>query len=221
MSFQILSASSPLPKLLDEHHRLTLLRTAELDAIPRDTLRVWCHQYARYGLPTVELINWLKPLIAGRKTIEIGAGNGDLACRLDIIATDSWIMTDPAVAQFYRVNRQPVIAYPSWVEKLDALSAIEKYKPEIVIASWVTHWIDPKLPAPPGGGSIFGVKEDQIVALGIPYIFIGNLGVHWHKPIRKLNHQELSPPFLRSRAFDPSLDRVMIWNGDQLGKINQ
>jgi hypothetical protein len=38
MQFEILE-ETPLPDLLDEHRRLKLLPTAELDAIPRDALR--------------------------------------------------------------------------------------------------------------------------------------------------------------------------------------
>jgi hypothetical protein len=40
---------------------------------------------------------------------------------------------------------------------LDAIAAIEKYQPDTVVASWVTHWIDPNLPVPPHGGNIYGV----------------------------------------------------------------
>ena len=214
MQFTILE-DTPLPDLLDEHQHIKLLPAAELDAIPRDALRLWCHVNARYGLPTQELIAYLKKRIAGRNAIEIGSGYGDLAYHLGIPATDSWIMTDPKVAAFYRTMGQPVIDYPPFVEKIEALAAIEKYKPEIVIASWVTRWIDPDLPMPAGGGSIYGVKEDLLLATGVTYIFIGNLGVHQHKQIRNLEHQELILPFVRSRAQDPSLDRIMIWNEKQ------
>lgn len=214
MQFEILE-ETPLPDLLDEQGHLKLLSSAEFDAIPRDALRLWCHFNGRYGLPTQELVAYLKKRIAGRKAIEIGSGYGDLAYHLGIPATDSWIMTDPGVAAFYKAMQQPVINYPPFVEKIEALDAIRKYKPEIVIASWVTRWVDPNLPVPQGGGSIHGVKEDLLLATGVTYIFIGNLGVHGHKPIRNLEHQELIFPFVRSRAIDPSLDRVMIWNEKQ------
>jgi hypothetical protein len=59
---------------------------------------------------------------------------------------------------------------------------------------------------------MFGVQEDQLLATGVTYVFIGNLAVHQHKPILKRPHRELALPFLRSRARDPSLNRVLIWN---------
>lgn len=216
MHFAFLDQSLTLPDLLDETGHLKLLRAAEYDAFPPQVLQLWCNRHARYGVPTVELIEWLRPLIAERRTIEIGAGNGDLAHHLGIPATDSWIMTNPTIAAHYRRFGQPVIDYPPTVERLDAAAAIEKYQPEIVLASWVTQWIDPHLAPPEGGGSIFGVKEDRLLATGATYIFIGNLAVHGHKVIRKLPHIELALPFLRSRTFEPALDRVMIWNGDGL-----
>jgi hypothetical protein len=211
MKFSILPSGLPDPDLLDADGHMKLLSVAELDAINPDVLRFWCHQRGRYALPTQELIAWLKPYIAGRNVIEIGAGNGDLAHYLGIRATDSWIMTQPDVARYYRVMRQPVIDYPARVEKIEASAAIEKYKPEIVIASWVTCWVDNNLPIPPGGGSMYGVKESEIIASGVTYLFIGNLSPHQHKPIRDLEHSELHLPFLRSRG-DRDLDRLMIWN---------
>jgi hypothetical protein len=214
MDMQYISTPSVIPNLLDEQNHLKLLPTAELDAIPHDTLRYWCHVNARYGLPTVELIAWLKSYIGDRTAIEIGSGNGDLAHHLGIRATDSWIMTDPLVARYYQLRRQPVIAYPASVEKIEALAAIEKYKPQVVVASWVTQWVDPDQALPPGSGSVFGVKEDLLVASGVTYIFLGNLGPHHAKRIRQLDHQELTLPFLRSRGIDPSLERVMIWNSN-------
>jgi hypothetical protein len=108
--------------------------------------------------------------------------------------------------------RQPVIRYPDWIEKVEALEAVQKYKPQIVVASWVTHWIDPHAPMPPGGGSMFGVQEDQLLATGVIYVFIGNLLVHHYKPIMKRPHRMIELPFLRSRANVPDNDRILIWN---------
>jgi hypothetical protein len=203
---------APQPDLMGPDNIIKLLPAADYDAFDSDGLRLWCHFQARYGLPTVELVAWLTHYIGDRKAIEIGAGTGDLAHHLKITATDNKVQDDPEAAIFYLLSRQPTIRYPAWVEKLDALAAIEKHRPQVVVASWVTHWVDPALPIPPGGGCMFGVHEDQLLATGVTYVFIGNAVVHQYKPILKVPHIELELPFVRSRANDSSANRVFIWN---------
>jgi len=215
MEIQFLSSGLELPDLLDADRRLKLLSAEEYDRIPAPNLRLWCHTYARYGLPTVELVQWLRGIIAGRKAIEIGSGSGDLAHYLGIPATDNRMQEWPVIKFHYLITGQPVIQYPDSVRNLDAVEAVEHYRPQVVVASWVTEWIDPNLPPPPGGGNAWGVKEDKILASGCTYILIGNQKVHGGKKIMALEHREYALPFLRSRATFPQLDRVWIWNGTQ------
>lgn len=196
--------------LLDERNIMRLIPYQSYDNFDRQSLRVWCHHNARYGLPNIELVEWLKRKIEGKKTLEIGSGHGDLAFWLEIKATDNWNQEQPDVKEYYRLLGQPTIKYPDFVEKIDALNAIKKHKPEIVIASWVTHLFDPANEK--AGGNMYGVQELDIVKSGITYIFIGNLGIHRDKPILRLKHTELKFPFVKSRAADPSLDRILIWN---------
>jgi hypothetical protein len=75
-----------------------------------------------------ELIAELVKMIAGRRCLEIGAGDGTLARFLkgqgiQLIATDphDW---------------ETAIDYPDWVVKLGAKEAISASKPEVVICSW-------------------------------------------------------------------------------------
>jgi len=202
--------------LLDERGQLKLLPTAAYDAFSRESLIAWCYHNARYGVPTIELVQWLKDRIGGRSAIEIGSGAGDLAYHLGIPATDSKLQKKPAVRAFYDLAGQPVIRYPKFVQNLDALEAIEEYRPEVVVASWVTHWVDPNLPLPSGAiGCMYGVREDLLLATGVTYILIGNLHVHKQKPIFALPHEEHNLPFLRSRATFPDLNRVWIWEGSR------
>ncbi len=205
-----------LPDLLEENGFLKLLSTAEYDTIPQSNLQVWCHKNARYGLPTIELINWLRQEIGERLAIEIGSGAGDLAFHLGIRATDNRCQELPEVKALYEITKQPVIRYPHYVEKLDALDAISKYHPQVVVASWVTQWIDPNLPVPATGGSVYGVHEDQLLDTGVTYIFVGNDAVHGQKAIMERPHVTLSLPFIRSRAKEPNLDRIYIWPGTRL-----
>jgi hypothetical protein len=210
-----LPADTPLPDLLDAAGRMTMVPAAELDVVPENSLRLWCHVHARYGLATTETVDWLRRFIDGRRAIEIGAGAGDLCHRLCILGTDNKCQEWLHVQAFYAAMHQPTIKYPADVKEMDALKAIETYRPEVVIASWVTHWIDPELPPPPGGGSMYGVKEDKIVASGVVYVMMGNLDTHAHKPILKLPHREVTLPFLRSRG-QADRNRIFIWNAELL-----
>ncbi len=74
------------------------------------------------------LVEALAGMIAGRSCLEIGAGDGTLARFLkeqgvQLGATDNheW---------------EKSVAYPDWMEKMDAREALKKYAPEVVICSW-------------------------------------------------------------------------------------
>jgi hypothetical protein len=198
--------------LLDKQGQMKLLPAAEWDTYYRPAVRLWCKNNARYGLPTQELVAWLKDKIGGRSAIEIGSGHADLAYHLGIPATDNKHQADSESQIFYALSGQPTIQYPEWVEKIDAVSAVNKYKPDVVIAQWVTNWLDPaKVDVKFGGGCMYGVKVEEILASGTTYILIGNENVHSVQPIMKLEHKTYPLPFIRSRAQFPELDRVWVW----------
>lgn len=201
-----------LPSLLMENGALKLYAATYYDSVPPHLLRLWCHVYARYGLPTIGLVTWLREFIGTRRAIEIGSGSGDLAYHLQIPATDNRMQEWPEIAKIYAAMGQPLICYPNFVERLDAMEALEKYRPEIVIASWVTEWVDPNLPAPPGGGNIYGVHEDKIIDSGVTYVLVGNEDIHGKKSIMSRPHEEYRLPFLRSRAKRGALNRVWVWS---------
>lgn len=164
----------------------------------------------RYGLPTTELVDWLREVIGGRSAIEIGSGCGDLAWHLNIMPTDSKIMEQQDVLLYYKAFGQFVTPYPEWVTRLEALDAIATYKPEVVVASWVTQLVTEADPL--GSGSMYGVDEQALLRTGVTYVFIGNEKIHKKKRIMAESHETYGLPFLRSKAERPELNRVWIWN---------
>jgi hypothetical protein len=141
---RIVSPDAPQPRdMLDRDGVLRLRPAADYDRMDPDGLRLWCHHNARYGLPTTETVAWLREFIGGRSAVEIGAGHGDLARHLGVPATDNKCQEFPDVRLLYRAQGQPTIAYPAWVEKIDALDAVLEQRPQVVVGSWVTQWIDP------------------------------------------------------------------------------
>ncbi len=176
-----------------------------------DHLQVWCHFKARYNIPTTEQIEFLKEKIGGRAAIEIGAGMGDLGRLLGIHMTDSYSQTTPEMQLYYKMLNQPAISPPPTVEKLDAIEAIKKYEPAVVVASWVTQRFQDGDSEAGIGSSIFGVDEFWILGHCDAYIFIGNEEVHAQKRILERAHRTFRFPWLVSRARDQSKNVCWIW----------
>lgn len=203
---------TPLKELLfDELGRLKILPFSELSKIPHIFIQAFCHKYAIYQIPTLELIEFLKEEIDSRSAIEICAGNGSIGRALDIPRTDSRIQQDPMMAFYYSTINQNITAPPEDVEKFEALAAVDYYKPQVVLGSFITQKYLTRLDT---HASVSGVREDIICDRKTTetYIKIGNLNVHGSMRLNKREHEELYFPFLISRCNDQTLNRIFIWN---------
>lgn len=163
-----------------------------------------------YGFPTVELVEWLGNLINGRRAIEICAGHGVLAEALGIPGTDSHQQLIPKYRVVYELAGQAIVKYGPNVEKINARDAVRKYKPEVIVGSWVTHKYDHKRPF--AGGNEVGVDQKPLLRRVQTYVHIGNDKVHEHDPMWALPHTKLHPDFVYSRSMNGSPDFVSIWD---------
>lgn len=193
--------------LLDDTGRMRLFPAATYRDIPYEHLRVWTHKNARYQIPTKELIDWLREQIAGRTAIEVCSGMGDVGHHLGIPMTDSGIQTTPVVALHYSLTGQPTITPPPDVERIDAESAVAKYKPQVVVACWLTQ----KFQNGDTHGSVYGPDECKIRENCEHYILVGNENTHGDKRVRRFKHATHRPPWLVSRAIDPSKNVIYTW----------
>lgn len=192
--------------------RLKLLPASEFQSVPHDHLRLWCHQTARYGIPTVELIEWLKEEIGGRFAIEVGAGNADLGHLLGITSTDSRIQQTPELRAYYALGGQIPTDPPPDVRSMDAITAIKHYSPQVVVASWLTRkFIVGKDREGKAEASIYGPEEEKIIKRCRVYIHIGNDNVHGQKTILSLPHDTYYFPWLVSRAEDQGKNTIKVW----------
>lgn len=169
-------------------------------------------EHGMYVLPTVELVERLKALIAGRRAIEIGAGNGVLARALGIHATDNRMQERQKYRAYYEALGQAPVRYGPDVENLDARDAVLRYQPEVVVAAWVTHRYDPERHE--AGGNEIGVDEDWLVDR-VSYLFVGNEHVHRGKRIWSRPHAIEHPGWLFSRAMNGSRDFIAHWHKDK------
>lgn len=195
--------------LLDATGRLRVVPARLLQATTPNERFMFGVRHGIYNLPTEELCAFLRDRIAGRRAIEIGAGHGVLAEALGIPATDSRLQEEPDIAAYYRAIRQPTVPYGPHVEKLDAVAAVAKHRPQVVIGSWITHMADPQ--QPDKGGSTRGVDEANLIASCDEYICIGNQKVHQHKSIWALPHENITPPWVFSRAVNGTPDFIAWW----------
>lgn len=195
--------------LLDSNGIIKLLPASfYLENFSTKDLQVWGHFSARYAIPTVELIEFLKEKIGNRSAIEIGSGNGDIGYHLGIKQTDSYMQqkNKQAIA-YYLLSQQPrTNPRKDFVEEIDALAAITKYKPDIVIGAWVTQLYNPIK----NTGNMFGVDDQKIIE-NADYIHVGNKIVHGHKDILVFPHETTHEQWIVSRASQPSQNVIWHW----------
>jgi len=185
---------------------------AQIRALNPEAVLAYCHKYGIYQIPTLELITWIARYTANRNSLEICAGMGDLGRILGIRSSDSYMHLFPIVREAYERMQQPITAPPSSVEKLEALEAVKKYNPEVVIASWASEFS--ATPIPGRRTSPFGIHERQIWEHGSvdTYIVIGNHEVHDKRLPHLTPHEAVEgAPWLVSRAFDQKANFAYVW----------
>lgn len=196
--------------MFDENEQLKILNYEFYSKIESNHLKLIAHKYGIYSFPTVELCAWLKHRFDLTKAIEIGSGNGAMANYLNIPATDAKISELPEIKEYYKLMKQPIVKYGNNVLKYDAISAIRKFKPETVIAQWITHKYDPKRPF--NEGNVYGVDEQWVINNVKNYVFIGNEYTHKHKFILEESHQRIKKDWLVSRSLYPHLNLIYLWS---------
>lgn len=168
----------------------------DVEAFGYVKIRAFLHKYGLYTMPTVELIDYFTNIIKGRNAIEIGAGLGVIGRSLGIPTTDSKLLARPEIKAYYESIKQPTIQYPNDIEELDALAAVAKYKPNVVIGSFIMHLWDEKTHT----GSDYGVDTLKLIQTVDEYYMIGSLDTHCNDPALKYLENTEQPDFLYTRA---------------------
>jgi hypothetical protein len=201
-------------ELLDAEGRLKVVPSLVYEGFKQSEIALWAVQRGAYYLPTVEAVAFIRDNLLGSRdrALEIGAGSGAFGRALGVRMTDSYQQERPEIAAMYRLLQQPVIRYGRDVEKLDAHAAIEKYRPEVVVAAWVTNRKDEASGVTIGNPD--GVWEEHVIGAASVrrYIFVGHEQVHQHKPVLRFPHETLIVPGLYSRSMQSGRNVVWVWD---------
>jgi hypothetical protein len=204
-----------VPEMFDAEDRLRIMPASYYRTTTGTERALVCVKRGLYGLPTTELCEWLKAFIGGRSALEIGAGNGSMAAHLGIRACDNYMLEWPEVKRVFQATAQLTAPYGANVERLEALAAVQKYRPQVVIGSWITHRYNPRDPW--RGGNQYGPDLPAILKLCEHYVLIGNEETHGANPLWALPHTVEFPPWLFSRTDSIGRDFVAVWKGGQDG----
>lgn len=204
-----------------------------------DTLNTVMQALGLYTFPTMELCEWLheqiddNPEYEPHSAIEICAGTGWIGRQLGIPITDIKNMESITVQSVMLDSGSVPTIYANDVETLEAMDAVNKYNPEIVIGSYVTSKqlvdkIDKRKAMTvgfriPGGGVIeqnlmdivrkeikVGVDVQGIFRKVYKVILVCNMRTHKNESYIKLPHQSLSFPWLITRG-DNKQARILIY----------
>lgn len=209
-SSEVDAIAAKLDPLLLDGDRIKLLPASFYDQFEWMDLRIWCQARAFYTIPTVELIDWLKAQIGDRSAIEVAAGNSSIGFHLGIRASDSYHQHLPEMLLYYAAHGQPVTNPSPEVEKLEAVEAVEKYKPQVVIASWLTQKYQAGDESKGVNSSIYGAKESEILDRVETYIHVGSKSSHGDKRILQYPHEEVILPGLITRGAGQSI--IYVWS---------
>jgi hypothetical protein len=185
----------------------------EIENDTEATLNTVMHALGLYTFPTTELTDWLRseidddPEYEPHEAIEICCGTGWIGRTLGIPITDSRMQERDDIRQAYLAQGAMPISYPMDVEPLDALSAIRKYEPEYVIASYCTYLYGT---GNLKSGNAFGVDTRWVRSHCRRFYHIGSDDIHARDPIMRMPHRRLSFDWLVTRG-DASKARIYVW----------
>ena len=200
---------SKITNYLDKETGLPkILPAQEYKKLGNNGLPLFMISTCTYVLPTEELIDTLDDIIEPESNaIEICCGNGVIGRELNMPLTDSMIQQlDPEIKKEYLRNGNPPITYPKDVEQLEALEAVEKYKPDTVLACFGTHKWEPGMKT----GFQYGVDYKKLREKVNRIILVGNDRVHGENPIMKIRHKEIIRYGIISRTLNIP-NKIYIW----------
>ena len=183
-----------------------------------DVIKMFCVNHGIYVIITSELCDWFIDTIGTdnlARTIEIGSGNGTLAMDLGIRGTDSKMQSKKEIISHYKNIGHSVINYPKSVLTMDAITAVKRLRPSIVIGCYITRLYN--INEHDLGGSVYGVDELKVVKNVGKYYLVGRDGLHGstsalmnHPNVRVIRHENIYGVVSRSLEY-PTIIYECCW----------
>ena len=179
--------------LTDENGETKILPAEEWLRWGKNNLGAFLSYYNLWTVPTLELCDILDDEIGDLSCIEICAGRGIISKELNIHATDSYLKaSEEYINTFGNENMQ----YPSFVEKLEASEAVDKYHPECVLSCYgVPRWDEEAAKryyletGKELRGSVKGVDYEYILPKINKLILVGHKELYCQHPFFKRKHR--------------------------------
>lgn len=105
-----------------------------------------------------------------------------------------------------------MIKYGKHVLQRDAEWVARKWRPDIILGSWITHkYVDNIIE-----GNAIGPDESILLENCNKYIMLGHERIHSKKPILKYPHTIMKSkdcPWYVTKSIEPELNTIFIWEG--------
>lgn len=180
--------------LTDENGETKILPAEEWLRWGKNNLGAYLSYYNLWTVPTLELCDILDDEIGDLSGIEICAGLGIISKELNIKATDSYLKVSEEYIN--AIGQTEQMHYPSYVEKIEASEAVDKYKPECVLGCYaVPRWSEERAKqyylatGKELHGSIKGVDYDYILPKIKKLILVGHKELYCQHPFFKRKHR--------------------------------
>ena len=115
---------------------------------------------------------------------------------------------------YYRLAGQVPIFPPEDVKKFEANEAVDYYKPQVVLGSYITQKFLPGDEQTKTGSSVYGVDELAMFPKIETYIAVGNQSSHGDKRLLKFPHKRFQFPWVYTRSLKPELNEIVVWNNE-------
>ena len=180
--------------LTDENGEIKILPAEEWLEWGKNNLGAFLTYSNIWTVPTLELCDILDDEIGDLSCIEICAGRGIISKELNIKATDSYLKASEEYINALGQNEN--MQYPSFVEKLEASEAVDKYHPECVLSCYgVPRWDEEAAKqyyldtGKELRGSVKGVDYEYILPKIKKLILVGHRELYCQHPFFKRKHR--------------------------------
>lgn len=187
--------------------------------LPHIWQALWANHNGIYSIPTDELVTFVRGKIGARSSHEIGSANSVLARYLKgsgMHCSDPRSQETTLIKALVNLTASNPPFTPSWVSHKNAKQVVEDYKPDVILAQWVTPG-GMKNSGDQSGRNSYGPDYKDMLTKIEELIFVGNKDVHQEVMFGELGEpdEQIEGDWILSRAFIPDRNAIWIWKNKE------